>query len=178
MPTLPPKRERVGEFGYGSRPVRCLPSWGTGRSSGSSVQIPNTHPRRIVRRAATDSHSFFFCPRIKFLRVEGEVFGVSRGFPLPRAVSELRSPGAACSTISPPAVPYTVSPVSTVHQKDLYPVIVRIEKDEPRIPSVKCRSKKRLVGVHFPRLNSFQNFEAGRDSQPPRFLWCHFIFTY
>lgn len=43
---------------------------------------------------------------------------MSRGFPLPRAVSELRSPGAACSTISPP-VPYTVSPVSTVCQRDL-----------------------------------------------------------
>lgn len=43
------------------------------------------------------------------------MLAVSRGFPLPRAESEQRSAGAACSTISPPVVPYTVSPVSTVY---------------------------------------------------------------
>lgn len=112
--SLPLRQPRVGVFGYGSRPVGCLPSWGTGRSSGSPVDSDIlSHPPETVRSPRPSPASPSFLVFRAFL--EGEVLAVSCGFPLPRAVSELRSPGAACSTISPPAVPYTVSPVSTVH---------------------------------------------------------------
>lgn len=101
----------VGQFAV------CLP----GARAGPQARLYNPKYSSKEDRASRRYREsvLFFCPPVQFLRVEGEVFAVSRGFPLPRAVSELRSPGAACSTISPPAVPYTVSPVSTVYQKDL-----------------------------------------------------------
>lgn len=124
----PAKPSRVGEFGYGSRPVGCLPSWGTGRSSGTSSYTPKILIGIARRAVAAFTHEVtqlsFATPVLStspFLppfhggstrELKGEVFAVSRGLPLPRAVSELRSTGAACSTTSPPAVPYTVSPVS------------------------------------------------------------------
>lgn len=102
---------------------------------------------------------------------------MSRGFPLPRAVSELRSPGAACSTISPP-VPYTVSPVSIRISERSVRIIVRISrrmstrsraKNSPIAVLVRrmpIETTRYALGLNIPGLDSFRNSEAGRDSRP------------
>lgn len=169
---------RVGEFGYGSRPVRCLPSWGTGRSSGSSVH-PNTHPGRPLCVAV------FFLVRGSS-RVEGEVLAVSRGFPLPRAVSELRSRGwAACSTISPPAVPYTVSPVSTVYTLESELSHIRLCVEETVKLLATSSIQNNIADVHRTSIkitrcvvglssNSLRDPEAGRNPQHPSVFFVPF----
>lgn len=72
----------VGQFAV------CLPEARAGPQARLYTQI--LIQEGPVRRAA--SHNFFSRPRGSS-RVEGEVLAVSRGFPLPRAVSELRSRG-------------------------------------------------------------------------------------
>lgn len=52
----------------------------------------NTHPGKAPCVAPSVAVAVFFLVRASS-RVEGEVLAVLRGFPLPRAVSELRSRG-------------------------------------------------------------------------------------
>lgn len=69
----------VGQFAV------CLPE---ARAGPQARLYPNTHPGR----PRAPPVAIFFLIRDSS-RVEGEVLAVSRGFPLPRAVSELRSRG-------------------------------------------------------------------------------------
>jgi len=68
----------VGQFAV------CLPEARAGPQARLYTQILNQEGPRASQ--------FFFLVRGS-PRVEGEVLAVSRGFPLPRAVSELRSRG-------------------------------------------------------------------------------------